>query len=120
MTNKEKKQRAKIRKELQEKGIIPPDKPRLNRKKFIEEAREEWNGRDKECSIWDFYLVDAVSYVLEHADKSMRPSLEAVGVAKALKIAVRLRKFSEDLKSKGEHEYRIIDKYNYIKDILDA
>jgi ribosomal protein S9 len=48
MTKAQKAMNAKIKKELQEKGIVPPDKPRLNRKKYIEEAREEWNGRDAE------------------------------------------------------------------------
>lgn len=59
LTNKQKKLNAEVKKELQEKGVIPPDKPKLNRKQFIEEA-------------------------------------------------------------KGEHEYKVIDQYNYIKDILDA
>lgn len=49
MTKAQKAMNAKIKKELQEKGIVPPDKPRLNRKKYIEEAREEWNGRDAVC-----------------------------------------------------------------------
>lgn len=41
MTKSKIKQRAKIKKSLQAKGILPPDKKRLNRKKFIDEAREE-------------------------------------------------------------------------------
>ena len=49
LTNREKKDRAEFKKQMQEKGILPLDKPKLNRKKFIEEAREEWNGRDSEC-----------------------------------------------------------------------
>ena len=35
LTQKEKKQNAEIKKELQEKGIIPPDKPRLNRRNLL-------------------------------------------------------------------------------------
>lgn len=120
LTNKEKKLNAEIKKELQEKGVIPPDKPKLNRKKFIEETRTEWNSRDKECFVWDVYLMEALSYMLGHMDKGMRLSREAVGAAKVLKIAMRLREFSEELKARGEHEYKVIDQYNYIKDILDA
>lgn len=41
MTKAQKAMNAKIKKELQEKCIVPPNKPRLNRKKYIEEAREE-------------------------------------------------------------------------------
>lgn len=47
LTNKQKKLNAEVKKELQEKGVIPPDKPKLNRKQFIEEAKAEWYSRDK-------------------------------------------------------------------------
>lgn len=120
LTNRERKLRAEAKKELQAEGIIPPDKPRLNRKKFIEEAEAEWNGRDKECFAWDIYIVQAMSYMLGHMEKGMRLSREAVGAAKVLKIAMRLREFYEGLKARGEHEYKLADQYNYIKDILDA
>lgn len=49
MTNREKDERKRIKKNLQEKGIIPPDKPRLNRKKFAKEVCDEWK---------DYCLVD--------------------------------------------------------------
>lgn len=120
LTNKEKKLNAEIKRELQEKGVIPPDKPKLNRKRFIEEAVAGWNSRDKECFVWDLYLMEAMSYMLGHMEKGRRLSREAVGAAKVLKIAMRLREFSEGLKAKGKHEYKVIDQYNYIKDILDA
>ena len=35
LTNKEKKSNAAFKKQMQEKGILPPDKPKLNRKKLI-------------------------------------------------------------------------------------
>lgn len=120
LTNREKKERAELKQRMQEKGILPPDKPKLNRKKFIEEAKAEWDNRNKGCFVWDVYLMRAISYMLGHLEKDLRPSREAVGVAKVLKIAMRLRKFSEELEAKGEHEYRVLDQYNYIKDILDA
>lgn len=52
LTNKEKQARAELKKRMQDKGVLPPDKPKLNRKKFIDEAREEWNGRSSDCFIW--------------------------------------------------------------------
>lgn len=110
-----------FKKQMQEKGILPLDKPKLNRKKFIEEAREEWNGRDSECYIWEHYLMEAMSYMLTQREgMSSRASLEAVGAAKVLKVAIRLREFSEMVRAKGENEYKLTDQYNYIKDILDA
>lgn len=39
LTQREKAERAKAKKWAQENGLLPPDKPRLNRKKF---ARETW------------------------------------------------------------------------------
>ena len=44
LTNKEKQARAELKKRMQDKGVLPPDKPKQNRKKFIDEAREEWNA----------------------------------------------------------------------------
>lgn len=120
LTNKEKQARADFKKRMQEQGVLPPDKPKLNRKKFIEDAQCEWNNRDKECFVWDVYLMQAISYMLGHVEKGGRVSPEAVGAAKVLKLAMRLREFSEELKAKGEHEYKLTDQYNYIKDILDA
>lgn len=121
LTNKEKQARAELKKRMQDKGVLPLDKPKLNRKKFIDEAREEWNGRSSDCFIWEHYLMDAISYMLcQREGMSSRASLEAVGAAKVLKLAIRLREFSEEVRKKGEHEYKLVDQYNYIKDILDA
>ena len=88
MTQKEKDLNRAWKKEMQEKGILPPDKKRLNRRKFIEEASDEWNKKDPDCYIWDFYLMNAVSYMMGQIDKRANPSSEAVGVAKVLKVAM--------------------------------
>lgn len=112
LTNKEKQARAELKKRMQDKGVLPPDKPKLNRKKFIDEAREEWNGRSSDCFIWEHYLMDAISYMLcQREGMSSRASLEAVGAAKVLKLAIRLREFSEEVREKGEHEYKLVDQY---------
>ena len=89
MTNREKQERMAAKRRLQAEGILPPDKPRLNRKKFIEEAEAEWNGRDLECLIWDLYIMRALFCMLGHGSaRGISP--EAVGAAKILKIAIRL------------------------------
>ena len=121
MSSAEKKERAEIKRGLQEAGIIPPDKPKLNRKRFIEEAKGEWNSRENACFTWELYLVEALSYLMTQTEsRSQRASLGAVGDAKALKLAIRLREFYEMLRKKGEKNYKLIDQYEYIKDILDA
>lgn len=120
MTNKEKALNAKIKKEMQEKGIIPPDKPKLNRKKYVDEAIEEWNGKDKDCYVWDIYLHEAISLMLGKVDRNLRVTQEAVGVAKCLKLARRLREFGDKLEAEGRKEYTLGEKLEFIKDILDA
>lgn len=57
--------------------------------------------------------MDAISYMLcQREGMSSRASLEAVGAAKVLKLAIRLREFSEEVREKGEHEYKLVDQYN--------
>lgn len=121
LTVKEKKMNAQVKKKLQEEGKIPPDKPKLNRKKFIEETMDEWNSRDKDIFTWELYLAEAFSLMLGHVEKnSLRASLEAVGAAKVLKLALRLRKFSKKLQSEGRDKYTVGEKYEFVKDIIDA
>lgn len=121
LTSREKRSNARIKKELQAEGVLPPDKPKLNRKKFIEEAMNEWNSRDKDVFVWELYLAEAFSLMLGHAEKrSLRTSLEAVGAAKVLKLALRLRKFSKKLQGEGRDKYTAGEKYEFVKDIIDA
>lgn len=120
MTNREKQERARFKKKLQSDGTLPPDKPRLNRKKYVEEARQEWNHRDVRFYVWEIYLQEAISIMLGAVDRNLRVSSEAVGVAKCLKLAVRLREFSEKLRSEGRSEYTLKEKLDFIWDILEA
>ena len=120
MTNREKALNAQMKKEMQKKGIIPPNKPKLNRKKYVEEARDEWNGKDKEFYAWEIYLYEAISLMLGKVDRNLRVTQEAVGVAKCLKLALRLKAFHDKLDAEGRKEYKLGEKLEFIKDILDA
>lgn len=120
MTAREKKYRAELKKRLQEEGFLSPDKPRLNRKKFIEEARAEWHARDFGMYAEGRYLAEAFGIMMCHSRKSSSPSLEAVGAAKVLKLAIRLQQFSKMLEERGDTKYKVSEKYDYIQDILDA
>lgn len=121
MTARQKKDNDEWKKQMQGKGILPPDKPKLNRKKYIEEAKAEWDGRDSSCYVWDYYIMEAVSIMLAHTERnSLRASPEAVGTAKVLKMALRLRQFHEKLKGEGRDSYKVYEKYEYIKDIFEA
>ncbi len=120
MTKREKKARADARAMLKEQGVLPPDKKPLNRKKFIEEAVKEWEGRDGGALLWDRYLMKAFAEMMAHRDRKMRVSLEAVGAAKVLRLAVRIQKFEKQVQERGETTYNVKDLYEYVKDIMDA
>lgn len=118
MTVREKEERARIKKMLQEEGALPPDKPRLNRKKYVEEAKQEWNERDR--LAWDIYLYEAISIMLGTTDRKLRVTQEAIGVAKCLKLAIRLKEFYDKIRSEGRTEYTMKEQIEFIRDILDA
>lgn len=122
LTKREKKVNREIKQEMIEKGIIPPDKPKLNRKKYIEEAREEFNNRDESCMIWELYLIKAAGFMLAQTERGSfsRASPEAVGVAKLLRLMLRMRQFDKELQEQGRGTYTFKEQYEYIKDILEA
>lgn len=69
LTNKEKAFNHRIKKEMQKEGLLPPDKPKLNGKKYVEEAIEEWNQKEEEV-FWEYYLYKAISIMLGKVDKT--------------------------------------------------
>ena len=96
MTNREKEERKRFKKNLQEKGIIPPDKPRLNRKKFAKEVCDEW----KDYSLVDYAKLNTFMIVLGMMTNSGRygnVSKEDLGILKLKKCAIVLdQKFQEN------------------------
>lgn len=121
MTKKERTERAKMKKRMQEEEILPPDKKKLNRKKFVGKAREEWDNRDRDYYGWDCYLLQAVWLLLDDVESNtLRVSLEAVGAAKCLKLALRLKAFEDMVKARGDTSYKLREQYDFIRDILEA
>lgn len=120
MTKKEIKLRAEIKKSLQAKGLLPPNKKKLNRKKFIDEAREQWEKRDLGCLLWDFYIQQALIWMTSYTDMNLRLSPQAVGAAKVYKIALRFKEFEDEKKRLGETKYKIKELYESLKDIMEA
>lgn len=103
MTQREKAENARIKKEMQQEGILPPDKPRLNRKKFAQETIKEFEQMD--VLVADVYLRRAVYCMV--SDEMTKISAEQVGVLKLLKIAVESEKFMKALKEEGRAKYSI-------------
>ena len=81
LTQREKAERAALKKKWQAEGLIPPDKPRLNRKKF---AREAWEAFDAfyraEPIRAELSLLKAIGFMVGPDMKEVSP--EEVGVLK--------------------------------------
>ena len=119
MTAREKKERAKIRKDLREQGVLPPKKKPLNRKAFAEQAKEAL--KNQAGYTLNLYLLWALLEMLEKQDYS-RPgtivySQEAVGAAKVVLLAVRRMEFE---KEKAGQSFTRGELYEAIKDIYEA
>lgn len=103
LTKKEIALRAEAKKRLQEEGILPPDKPRLNRKKFAREVFEEFE--QMEVFAADLYLRRAIGCMV--SEDMPRVSEEQVGVLKLMKLAVETQKFMKALEAEGRTQYTI-------------
>lgn len=95
LTQKEIKQNREIKKRMQAEGIIPPDKPKLNRKKFAQEVCREWEeqGGDRR-----FYL-DIVLAMMTNSGRFRKVSQEDLGILKLKKCTLELKKAMEQNKS---------------------
>ena len=82
LTQREKVERASIKKKLQADGILPPNKPRLNRRKFAREVWEEFSEMDVYTA--DFYLRKAISATV--GPELHEVTSEQVGILKLMKL----------------------------------
>ena len=121
MTAREKDARAAIRKELREKGLIPPKKKPLDRVEFCKEAEAILKGMN--ITTDGLYIAWALMEMLEHTGggKTNGRSLEAVGAAKAIKLAAARQDFERERRDRGEpKEYTLGELYAVVKDIFEA
>ena len=119
LTKKDKEWNKQFKEDMITKGFREPDKKPLNRKKFIEETKELWEKRDTGY-LYYIHFFTAVSYMIgKREGHNLRFSPEAVGVAKVLRIILRLADFHKGLKDRGETQYKIGDEYEYVKDIIE-
>ncbi len=106
LTQREKAERAAAKKRLQAQGVLPPDKPRLNRKKFARETWAEWTALLAEDRLRAaIALCRAVSFTT--APELLEVTPEQVGILKAVKIAVEYEKFLRKLEAEGRSDYTI-------------
>lgn len=103
LTQREKAERAAIKKQLQADGVLPPDKPRFNRKKFAREVWEEFSEMDVYTA--DFYLRKAIMATV--GPELHEVTSEQVGILKLMKLAVETDRFMQQLKTEGREQYSI-------------
>lgn len=117
MTKTERRHRKQIKLELINAGICPPPKKRLNRKKYVDQAWDDYHAEPLRDST---YLLMAISWLCTHRDRNTgQVSLEAVGAAKVLKLAVAISDFKSECSARGQTTYKINDMYNKLKPILE-
>lgn len=115
LTQKEIRARAAVKKQLQQEGIIPPDKPRLNRKKFIEDTMNQF--LDWECPAPLPYLGWALREMMYHRDRSGGCSKEAVGAAKVVRLAMERARFEQEKREAGERTFTVGELMDHVVDI---
>ena len=102
LTNKEKALKSKVKKELQDQGLLPPDKPRLNRRKFAKDEAEQF---DKEFNLMNpmdvVWFHNALTLVTAGTDVLPITS-EQVGGFKLMKITAEIKKLHEETKKSGK------------------
>lgn len=103
MTQREKKAREEARAWAREEGFLPPVKPRLNRKKFVNEAIAEFEEMDVFTA--DYHLRKAIGCMI--GTNMHDVTSEEIGVAKLLKIAAASARFMEKLKGENLRQYSI-------------
>ena len=104
LTQREKAERAAIKKKLREDGLLPPIKPRLNRKKFARETWAEFDAFYKAEPIRaEVSLLKAIGFMVGPDMKEVTP--EEVGVLKLLKLAVEYNAFLKKLEEEGREKY---------------
>ena len=106
LTQRERAERAAAKKRLQARGVLQPDKPRLNRKKFAQETWAEWTALLAENRLRAaMALCRAVSFTT--APELLEVTPEQVGILKAMKIAVEYEKFLQKLEAEDRSDYSI-------------
>lgn len=119
LTQREKRERAMAKRDLQEAGLLPPDKPRLNRKRFKEEVQAAWNSEMNLASPSDvLFLSRAIIWML--ADTPSQPvTPEQVGLLKTMKIALEFKRMYQRADGDGSGRHTLKDEYDQIKPIMD-
>lgn len=114
LTQREIKFRRELKKEMQEKGYIPPDKPRLNRRKFSKEVRDEWNEKGYVSSTAIHLAISAFA----NTGEVTRITSEQLGVLKMMKCAMLIDNAMSNAGENGT-DMTYGDIYELIRPVLE-
>lgn len=116
MTQRQKDERAAIKKKLQAEGLIPPDKKPLNRRKFAQEVREEFESYD---GFQRYRLIEALGWMIPGELQRNPVTPEQIGVLKVMKIAVELDKFYKKLEADSREKYSLDEVWAIVRPIIE-
>lgn len=112
LTLAEKKMQKELRAALREKGVLPPVKPRLNRKKFLEEVYNEYDKEIKTLTDC-LYLARAINIMVGRSTVNKVTS-EQVGILKTMKLACAIKQFEHQKSAEGKNKYTIGELYETV------
>ena len=115
MSNKERKERQRIRKKLREQGVLPPVKPRVNRKKYAEEIMQILHGDDRLslyeiASVLRFFLPSSKDGKL----LDVKITDEQMTALRIIHLANEDKLFKQRLSDQGRSCYNMIEWYNEV------
>lgn len=118
MSNKERKERQRIRKKLREQGLLPPVKPRVNRKKYAEEIMQILHGDDRPS----LYEIASVLQFFLPSSKDVKITDEQMTALRIIHLANEDKLFKQRLSDQGRSCYNMVEWYNavYCKVFTDA
>lgn len=102
LTVKEKEERKRTREILKREGILPPDKPRLNRKKFAKETAKEFDSEIHIADLTDMLCLHEALMFMTAGTDMFPVTPEQIGVFKVMKIAVELKRLRQRKNEAGQ------------------
>ena len=126
LTQKEKKFRQELKKKWQEDGVLPPDKPRLNRKKFAAETICDFKELLSKNDIYTnhFNIVQSIytfiPFVADNGKCKGSITAEQIGLLKVMKLTIERIKFIDAKREAGITTWTVGEGYEaYVKEIIN-
>ena len=114
MTKKERKERAAIKKRLQAEGVIPLDKPKVNRKKYVAEISDKLTEKGAGYDFVSRVAMHIISDVKAYAGLEARISDDTLAYARAIDLVMREAEFVKKLRAEGKETYSMDEYYKEV------